>query len=68
MTTGVFILLIHYYQQCSFVHCLMEDTYKTWATIINFGATVTQHSDMACQLIVAHALTQCDTDSFLEGI
>ena len=61
--TDVFILLIHYYQQCSLTCIvLMEDTSRMRA-VIDIGATEKQHADIA-----AHALTGCDTVAFMCGI
>ncbi|KAG0718576.1 hypothetical protein GWK47_052177 [Chionoecetes opilio] len=37
-------------------------------TVIDIGATTKQHADIACQLLAAHALTECDTVAFMWGI
>ena len=66
--TDVFILLIHYYQQC-LLTCiaLMEDTSRKRA-VFDIGATAQQHADIAGQLLAVHALTGCDTVAFMWGI
>ena len=66
----VFILLTHYYQQCS-LSCivLMEGTTTSrMEAVIDIGATAKQHAVIAGQLIAAHALTGCDTVAFMWGI
>ena len=63
--TDVFILLIHYNQQCSLTCIvLMEGTTTSrMRVVVDIGATAKQHADIA-----AHPLTGCDTVAFMWGI
>ena len=66
--TDVFVLLIHFYQQCR-LNCnlIMSGTSSTWA-VIDIKATAAKHSNIAHQLLPAHALSGCDSVSQFYGI
>ena len=66
--TDVFILLIHYYQQCSSTCIVLMECTSRMRAVIDIGATAKQHADIAGQLLAVHALTGCDTVAFMWGI
>ena len=66
--TDVFILLVHYYQQCSLTFIVLRESTSRMRAVIDIGATVKQHADITGQLLAAHALTGCDTVAFMWGI
>ena len=55
--TDVFILLIHYYQQCSSTCIVLMEGTSRMRAVIDIGATAKQHADITGQLLAAHALT-----------
>ena len=66
--TDVFILLMHYYQQCSLTYIVLLEGTGRMRAVIDIGATVKQHAGIAGQLLAAHALTGCGTVAFMWGI
>ena len=48
--TDVFILLIHYYQQCSLTCILLMEGTGRMRALIDIGATAKQHAAIAAQL------------------
>ena len=66
--TDVFILLIHYYQQCLLTCIVLMEGTSRMRAVIDIGATAKQHADIAGQLLAADALTGCDKIAFMWGI
>ena len=66
--TDVFILLIHYYQQCSLTCIVLMEGTSRMRAVTDIGATAKQHAYIAGQFLAAHALTGCDTVAFMWGL
>ena len=64
----VFILLIHYYEQCSLTCIVLMEGTNRMLAVIDIGATAKQHADIAGQFLAALTLTSCDTVAFMWGI
>ena len=66
--TDVFVLLAHYFAEENLpVSLIMESTSRSQSSI-DIGATVAKHSGIVPQLIVAHAVSGCDTVGCNHGI
>jgi len=66
--TDVFVMLVHYYQKCSLTCTPLMKSNSKAKTLTDIVATVKQHTDIACQLLAAHAFTGCDTVASMFGI
>ena len=66
--TDVFVLLAHYFAEESLsVSLIMESTIRSRLSI-DIGATVAKHAGIVPQLIVAYAVSGCDTVGCYHGI
>ena len=66
--TDVFILLAHYFAEESLSESLIMESTSRCRSSIDIGATVAKHSGIVPQLIVAHAVSGCDTVGSYNGI
>ena len=66
--TDVFVLLVHFYQQCG-LNCnlIMSGTSST-RSVIDIKAIAAKHQNIARQLLPAYALLGCDSVSQFYGI
>ena len=63
--TDVFIVLIHYYQQCSLTCSVLMECTSRMRAVIDIGATAKKHADIAGQLLAVHALRRSDPVAFM---
>ncbi len=59
--TDVFVLLVHYYADKKLTSALVMEPTSQGRSSVNIGSTVAKHQSIALQLLLAHALTGCDT-------
>ena len=66
--TDVFILLIHFYNKEHMVVNISMENPSSGRTIVDICQTAKKHKGIARYLTAVHALTGCDTASYLFGI
>ncbi|KAJ8870229.1 hypothetical protein PR048_029246 [Dryococelus australis] len=66
--TDVFVLLLHYYQECNVSACVLMESPVQERTIVDIGQTVRKHSSVISELLPANALSGCDTVACYFGI
>ena len=66
--TDVFLLLVHYYQECSLTCTVLMEGTSRMRMVVDIGATTKKHTGIAGQLLAAHAITGYDTVASLWGI
>ena len=66
--TDVFVLLMYFYnEKCLYCIVIMERPVAC-RSVIDIGASAAQHKEVVKQLPKDHALTGCDTVSYIYGI
>ena len=66
--TDVFVLLMYFYnEKCRSCIVIMESPIAC-RSVIDIGASAAQHKEVVKQLPKDHALTGCDTVSYIYGI
>ena len=63
--TDVFILLLHYYNNCALTCTMLMEGTGSQRQVIDIGMTVQKHCEIITYLLAAHALSRCDTVSYL---
>jgi hypothetical protein len=66
--TDVFVLLIHFFNEKQLSCGVFMESPIAGRSVIDIGASAAQHKDIAHHLPAAHALTGCDTVSYMFGI
>ena len=66
--TDVFILLLFYYHKCGFHSRVTMESPIKQGVVVDIGSTVCKYKDILPQILLAHALSGCDTVTCCFGI
>ena len=66
--TDVFVLLMHFYNEQCLSCILTMESPIAGRSVIDIGASAAHHTEVVNHLPAAHALTGCDTVSYIYGI
>ena len=66
--TDIFVLLLHFVFNKNITSTVYMLSFSSDSTMININETIEKHSEIVPSLLVAHALSGCDTVAALSGI